>query len=417
MALVAAGANTLAQLKYDPLAELNAKVSQLETAQYAPKADEARERFSAMRQEVFAARTAELAAKVKKVKDDIKEGDWEYMVQWLDDGENETAVVSRRVRERLAKEGKAMPDGSYPIRNVNDLKNAIQAYGRSKPGSRAAVRKHIMRSAKRLKKQDLIPAKWSTQYNAEGEELSLRERILAVAAVLNPTPEDLRNRAKIAAEFVNSEALFSEEVLTAAGEEEDDLKDLTPEEIEALKQELRRSKEEPKEEGKYTPQTQPRDAAGKFRKVLARLKSDLGTSGLQDVLEKVEEAENLDSAGNYAGAAKAAGDLLEIIDRLDAKALNPESLENVRNSARELGSVIANLPFAFGEEAEKIRFSDVPPALRDLMESMIERVEQKIGKEDADIATENLKSFMSGGDYYNQSEISSEMSKLLRLLT
>jgi hypothetical protein len=51
------------------------------------------------------------------------------------------------------------------------------------------------------------------------------------------------------------------------------------------------------------------------------------------------------------------------------------------------------------------------------MEDMIKKVEDKIGQEDADIATEELKSFMSGADYYNQSEISSQMAKLLRLLT
>ena len=418
MALVAAGANTLAQLKYDPLAELNAKVSELEAAQYSPKANEAKERFSTMRQEVLSTRTAELASKVKQIKDSIEEGDWAYMIEMMDNG-SENSVVSRRVRERLAKEGKAMPDGSYPIRNVNDLKNAIQAYGRSKPGSRAAVRKHIMRSAKRLKKQDLIPPKWSTQYNADGEELSLHERVAAVASLISPpTPEDLRLRAELALESLNSEALFSEAVITAAAEEEeDDLEDLTPEEIEALKQELKRGKSDDDSRAKYTPETQPRDASGKFRRVLARLKSDLGTSGLERVMRKVELAENLDNAGDYAGAAKAAGDLLEIIDRLDAKALNPESLENVRLSARELGKTIANLPFAFGQEAEKIRFSDVPPALRDLMEDMIDRVEEKIGKEDADVATEGLRNFMAGGDYFNQSEISSEMSKLLRLLT
>jgi hypothetical protein len=109
--------------------------------------------------------------------------------------------------------------------------------------------------------------------------------------------------------------------------------------------------------------------------------------------------------------------LIGIIDRLDAKALNPESLENIRNSSAELGKVIANLPFAFGEDASKIRFSDIPPALQDLMEDMIKKVEDKIGKEDADVATKELKGFMSGADYYNQSEISSQMSKLLRLLT
>jgi hypothetical protein len=35
-------------------------------------------------------------------------------------------------REHLAKEGRALPDGSYPIVNVADLKNAIQAIGRAK---------------------------------------------------------------------------------------------------------------------------------------------------------------------------------------------------------------------------------------------------------------------------------------------
>jgi len=221
---------------------------------------------------------------------------------------------------------------------------------------------------------------------------------------------------------VNSEALFADKAT-------EDLKDLTPEEVEVLKQEAKAREEGRATEGeapperdadgrvKYTAETQPRDATGKFRTVLARIKQDLGTSGLQNVLEKVKEAENFDSTGDYAGAAKAATELIGIIDRLDSGALNAESLENVRNSAGELGKVIANLPFAFGEEAQKIRFSDVPPALRDLMEDMITKVEAKIGKEDADVATAELKKFISGSELYNQSEISSQMAKLLRLLT
>lgn len=171
------------------------------------------------------------------------------------------------------------------------------------------------------------------------------------------------------------------------------------------------------EGGKYTPDTQPRDAAGKFRKVLARLKIDLGTAGADRALDKIEEIENLDYAGDYGRAAESAADLINIIDRLDTKALNPESIGNVRESSRELGEVIANLPFAFGEQAEKVRFSDLPPALRDLIEDMITRVEAKIGKEDADIATQELRTFMSGGDYFSQGDISSQMARMLRLLT
>jgi len=169
--------------------------------------------------------------------------------------------------------------------------------------------------------------------------------------------------------------------------------------------------------GKYTAKTQPRDARGRFRQVLARLKVDLGDIGSSRALDKIQEIENLDYAGNYARATQATADLIGIIDRLDTKALNPKAIRNVRESSRELGRVMANLPFAFGEQAEKVRYSDLPPALRDLIDDMIKKVEAKIGKEDADIATRDLKSFMSGSDLYSQSDISSQMAKMLRLLT
>jgi hypothetical protein len=51
------------------------------------------------------------------------------------------------------------------------------------------------------------------------------------------------------------------------------------------------------------------------------------------------------------------------------------------------------------------------------MKNMITKVEEKIGQEDADIATQELRGFMSGSDVYSQGEVSSQMNKLLRLLT
>jgi hypothetical protein len=51
------------------------------------------------------------------------------------------------------------------------------------------------------------------------------------------------------------------------------------------------------------------------------------------------------------------------------------------------------------------------------MDNMVARVEEKIGQEDADIATQSLKDFKRGADVYSQSNISAQMSKLLRLLT
>ena len=162
---------------------------------------------------------------------------------------------------------------------------------------------------------------------------------------------------------------------------------------------------------------QPRDAKGQFRTVLARIRENLGVSGLQRALSRVEEIENLEHAGNYAQAAASASKLRSLLTRLDTGALNAQSIENVRESARLLGEVMANLPLPFGEDVEKVKFSDLPPVLRDLIDDMMDRVEEKIGKEDADIANQKLKSYKSGSDVFSQSEVSAEMSTLLRLLT
>jgi hypothetical protein len=173
------------------------------------------------------------------------------------------------------------------------------------------------------------------------------------------------------------------------------------------------------EDGKFVPgKTQPRDVQGRFRLVLARLKSDLGTSGNQDVIEKIAEAENLiGNVGDYAGAVKSASELISTIDRLDSGALNAKSVENVRATTTELGRTIANLPLPFENQATKVRFSDLPATLKSLAKDLITRVEEKIGKEEADIATKELRGFMSGSDVYNQGEVSSQFNRLLRLLT
>jgi len=51
-----------------------------------------------------------------------------------------------------------MPDGSFPIKTVKDLKNAIQAFGRAKDPAKAKA--HIKARAKALGKEDLIPDNW-----------------------------------------------------------------------------------------------------------------------------------------------------------------------------------------------------------------------------------------------------------------
>jgi len=91
----------------------------------------------------------------------IKEGhvDCPDCVQKSTEPDDGKKTFTDKERADLADKGDAMTDGSYPIRNVADLKNAIQAYGRAK--NKAAVKSWIKKKAKELGHTDLLPEEWS----------------------------------------------------------------------------------------------------------------------------------------------------------------------------------------------------------------------------------------------------------------
>jgi hypothetical protein len=61
-------------------------------------------------------------------------------------------------REKLAKEGKAMKSGAFPVRNKQDLKDAVQSIGRA--SNRAAAKNHVKKRARALGATDALPEKW-----------------------------------------------------------------------------------------------------------------------------------------------------------------------------------------------------------------------------------------------------------------
>jgi hypothetical protein len=87
-----------------------------------------------------------------------------YEPEEAEDIEAEAAEIalkrafSEERRMSMAKEGTAMSDGSYPIQSEEDLRNAIQAYGRAK--DKEAAKRHIMKRAKDMGKESLIPSNW-----------------------------------------------------------------------------------------------------------------------------------------------------------------------------------------------------------------------------------------------------------------
>ena len=94
-------------------------------------------------------------------------------------------MYGRQKREELAESGEAMKDGSFPIVDEADLKNAIQAHGRAKDID--AAKKHIVKRAKALGLEALIPAEWGMSPKEEDEKgLESAEEIdekIAVAEV------------------------------------------------------------------------------------------------------------------------------------------------------------------------------------------------------------------------------------------
>lgn len=68
------------------------------------------------------------------------------------------AEFTERQRQRLAKDGLALPDGSFPIRNKTDLRNAITASADAEFPSE--VRRHIEKRARALGAKSLLPEDW-----------------------------------------------------------------------------------------------------------------------------------------------------------------------------------------------------------------------------------------------------------------
>lgn len=93
---------------------------------------------------------------------------------------------SDKEREAAASSGEAMRDGSYPIKDKEDLHNAIRAVGRGKNNSHAAIRAHIKRRAKALGAEDELPADW-------GKLAKGMDSVAHMANILSSVDSLLRN--------------------------------------------------------------------------------------------------------------------------------------------------------------------------------------------------------------------------------
>jgi hypothetical protein len=82
-------------------------------------------------------------------------GDVMDFLEMLTISEREFTTAQRKT---AADDGTAMPDGSFPIKNEEDLHNAVQAIGRA--SNPAAAKKHIKTRAKALGCEGALPDDW-----------------------------------------------------------------------------------------------------------------------------------------------------------------------------------------------------------------------------------------------------------------
>lgn len=100
-----------------------------------------------------------------------------------------SGAVSQDARDKAARDGNALPDGSFPINNVGDLRNAVQAIGRAKDPARAKA--HIRKRARELDSTHLLPDEWSEakkNTTAAGDRQVWAEQVAACAAA-NTEPD------------------------------------------------------------------------------------------------------------------------------------------------------------------------------------------------------------------------------------
>jgi hypothetical protein len=82
----------------------------------------------------------------------------EGLVNNMNENEMEKRDYSSKERNQMAQRGMALPDGSFPIANEQDLRNAIQSYGRASNAAQAKA--HIIRRARALGLTELLPENW-----------------------------------------------------------------------------------------------------------------------------------------------------------------------------------------------------------------------------------------------------------------
>lgn len=80
-------------------------------------------------------------------------------------------TFSASERDAAASSGAALPDGSFPIKDKQDLSNAVRAIGRAKDPAKAKA--HIKARAKALGATDMLPDSWAKRFDDDDNVIDM----------------------------------------------------------------------------------------------------------------------------------------------------------------------------------------------------------------------------------------------------
>lgn len=167
---------------------------------------------------------------------------------------------------------------------------------------------------------------------------------------------------------------------------------------------------------RYNARTQPRDPTGRFRQILARLKSNLGQGELEQIQAQIKKTDALNDSGDYEKTTTAATDLVSLLEGIKTGAIDDSARNALRKGAADLGRVLAYLPLPKGVDTAKVRYSDLPPSTKKLIEALIQRVQESVDADNARKINEVLQNFMSGQFTMSADQLGAQLNKLLRFL-
>src|SRR5581483_1401497 len=183
----------------------------------------------------------------------------------LDEVDFSKRDFNTKQRKQMASEGKAMPDGSFPIANEEDLHNAIRLWGHAKDPQ--AAKRHIIARAKEMGLTSALPDSWNV--GSKAEEVKDLEKVEEVKEIEKAENEE---EEKEEVKEVEEKSTDEKEI-----EAKEDIKDLKKEEV-STDDEVKNptegevetkdaSKEEVKEEVKEEPEEKPKKEVKKPKKV------------------------------------------------------------------------------------------------------------------------------------------------------